>query len=345
MLISIFTLSLIFSVLLIATARYQNDLVYRKHTGPQQLHSGYVPRFGGIACFAGLLAGYMLSDSAIQTVIFGLLIAAMPVFLIGLTEDITARIPPRIRLAVALLTGVIFIFVTDTSITRVNIDQLDWLLQIGWISACVSILAIATLTNAVNIIDGLNGLSIGTCIIMAGAVGLIAADANDSQLFVIAMICVASMLGCFVINFPFGRIFAGDGGAYLMGAMVAMLTILLSERNAGISPFASLMIIFYPFYELVRSTVRRRLAGRNTMAPDKRHLHSLVFAYISRHSRLEHTGANSLSAAITWLLPCFCVAVAITFPSSSKTLFAGVLIFILLYEAANLWLKKQISRR
>lgn len=345
MLIFIFTISLIISLVMIVTAPYQNVLLYKRHAGPQQLHSGYVPRLGGIACFAGLLAGYMLSDFEIQAVFFGLLIAVVPVFLIGLTEDITALIAPKIRLVVAVLTGLIFIMVTGISITRVNVDQFDWLLQISWISFFVTVLAITTLTNAVNIIDGLNGLSIGTCIIMAGAVGIIAAYANDSQLYLLAMIFIASMLGCFVINFPLGRIFIGDGGAYLMGAIVAMLTILLSERNPEISPFASLIIVFYPFYELVRSTVRRKLAGRNTMAPDKRHLHSLVFAYISRFSQMTDTGANSLSAAITWLLPCFCVAVAISVPYQTIWLCAGIIMFIIMYELANLWLKKQMSRR
>ncbi len=76
----------------------------------------------------------MLSDFEIQAVFFGLLIAVVPVFLIGLTEDITALIAPKIRLVVAVLTGLIFIMVTGISITRVNVDQFDWLLQISWIS-------------------------------------------------------------------------------------------------------------------------------------------------------------------------------------------------------------------
>ena len=75
MLIFIFTISLIISLVMIVTAPYQNVLLYKRHSGPQQLHSGYVPRLGGIACFAGLLAGYMLSDFEIQAVFFGLLIA------------------------------------------------------------------------------------------------------------------------------------------------------------------------------------------------------------------------------------------------------------------------------
>ena len=83
MLIFIFTISLIISLVMIVTAPYQNVLLYKRHSGPQQLHTGYVPRLGGIACFAGLLAGYMLSDFEIQAVFFGLLIAVVPVFLIG----------------------------------------------------------------------------------------------------------------------------------------------------------------------------------------------------------------------------------------------------------------------
>ena len=93
----------------------------------------------------------------------------------------------------------------------------------------MTVLVITTLTNAVNIIDGLNGLSIGTCIIMAGAVGIIA----DMRMTYISashdLYCKHAWL--FVINFPLGRIFIGDGGAYLMGAIVAMLTILLKAES------------------------------------------------------------------------------------------------------------------
>ena len=154
------------------------------------------------------------------------------------------------------------------------------------------------------------------------------------------MIFIASMLGCFVINFPLGRIFIGDGGAYLMGAIVAMLTILLSERNPEISPFASLIIVFYPFYELVRSTVRRKLAGRNTMAPDKRHLHSLVFAYISRFGQMTDTGANYICShymAASLFLCGGCDSV----PYQTIWLCAGIIMFIIMYELANLWLKNR----
>ncbi len=340
-----FSISLIISLLLVATAPFHQRVVNRNHSGPQQLHTGYVPRLGGVAIGGALLAGCYGLAGETQYLLFSLLLASAPVLLIGLCEDITARISATIRLVVTLITGLMFIVITDVRITDVHISYIDWMLQISWLSMLVTILAIATLTNAVNIIDGLNGLSIGTTIIMVGAIGIIAKQAGDSQLFIIAMIFGASLLGCFILNFPFGRIFAGDGGAYLSGALVAMLAILLSERNDGISAFASLIIIFYPFYELLRSTIRRKVTGRNTMAPDTRHLHSLIYAYISRNSQLAPYLANSISAVISWSLPLFGAVVALSTPTHSKWLFGGVVVTLILYEIATYWLKQQIVKR
>ena len=68
---------------------------------------------------------------------------------------------------------------------------------------------------------------------------------------------VASLFGVFLFNFPFGKIFVGDGGAYFIGAVIAAMAVLLPERNNSVSPYASAIIVIYPFYELMRSFLRR----------------------------------------------------------------------------------------
>ena len=105
--------------------------------------------------------------------------------------------------------------------------------------------------------DGLNGLAAATAMLMIASFGLLAEKFGDTELAMICFLLIASGAGFVVWNFPFGKIFLGDSGAYLLGALAATLSVMLPERNAEISPFSSLLIVIYPFYELIRSFVRR----------------------------------------------------------------------------------------
>ena len=117
-----------------------------------------------------------------------------------------------------------------------------------------------------------------------------------------------------------------------MGGIIAMLVILLSERNENLSAFASLIIIIYPFYELSRSAVRRLLIGKNAMLPDSKHLHSLIYHGHMQRWNKPKTMVNYLSALMALSLPAFCSIWALFFADSVLFLTLGIFIFIASYE-------------
>ena len=189
-------------------------------------------------------------------------------------------------------------FLSGYSITSVDLKLIDEILNINQISILLTILSIAAFSNAINIIDGLNGLALGSVLFMLLTINILSIYSGDQTLIIICSVMIGLILGLFIYNFPYGKIFLGDGGAYFLGFLIAFLVIILSERNEMISPFISLLIIFYPFYETVRSFVIRISKGfRNTMQPDTGHFHSLAYKYICEKSKIKFI-SNNVQASI-----------------------------------------------
>ena len=124
------------------------------------------------------------------------------------------------------------------------------------------------------------------------------------------------MAGFWLVNFPWGRLFLGDGGAYFSGFTLAWLSVELFARNANVSPWASVLICAYPFVEVAYSILRRRLERRSPGEADRNHLHSLVAMHVV-HPRLMHLHPNLRNAAVSvvmWVCAIVPVVPAIFFP-------------------------------
>jgi UDP-N-acetylmuramyl pentapeptide phosphotransferase/UDP-N-acetylglucosamine-1-phosphate transferase len=268
----------------------------------------------------------------------------MPALLAGLVEDFTGRVSAHLRFFASLFVGGIFCLVSGYNISSVNIALIDLFLSVPVISICLTILAIASLANSINIIDGLNGLAGSSTVFMTISFGFLASQSGDDQLSIICYTLAASCFGFLLLNFPFGKIFLGDGGAYFLGSLLAAISIIIPERNADISPFSSLLIVIYPFYELCRSFVRRILtAGEHVFWADDKHLHSLVFRYMKTHSNLSLHIQHTLSSLIMMTLPLTCCCWAIFFSGDLVSLIFGVFAFVIVYEILNFRMRYAIS--
>src|SRR3546814_14946868 len=124
----------------------------------------------------------------------------------------------------------------------------------------------------------MNGLAGMIATLMALSLALVALQVQDIPIFLISAALASATLGFLVWNFPFGRVFLGDGGAYFLGFMLAELAVQLVVRNPSVSPFYALAVLFYPVFEPLFSLWRRRFK-RGTPAdnPDALPLHQLVF--------------------------------------------------------------------
>src|SRR5699024_2223474 len=254
---------------------------------PQAMHGRAAPRVGGLAVVAGTLAGLLVVGPRNFTLTWlwpVLFISALPVFMAGLIEDVTKDVGASKRLLAAFLSAAIAWWLLG-GLTRVGMSWANWLLSFWPVSLIFSMIAVGGCTHALNIVDGMNGLAGMVATLMATSLALVAWQVGDLPIFLIAVSLVCATLGFLVWNFPYGRVFLGDGGAYFLGFMLAQLAVQLVIRNPTVSPVYALAVLFYPVFETLFSIWRRRvIRGTPVDQPDALHLHQLIFRQIGRAS-------------------------------------------------------------
>jgi len=301
------------AALLVLTQRWHVRLTGDfEDSGVQKHHNGSPPRVGVLALLAGLLAGLQLlaqgpggpAEEAAQ-LLRVLLWCAAPVVLLGLAEDITKRIRARWRLIGGLVGAVLGMALLGTVIPSVGVPGLDALFRWLPLAVLLTLLMVAGFVNAMNIVDGLNGLAGGLALLMLAATGYAAHAVGDEVIVQLCLVLAAAVAGFLLLNFPRGLIFLGDGGAYLLGFVLGQLWILLLLRHPGeVSPWFVIAVACHPTMETIYSIVRRKLRPSRPMAasaPDCLHLHSLLYrrkakALVRRHPWLPAWVPNSLAA-------------------------------------------------
>jgi len=170
-----------------------------------------------------------------------------------------------------------------------------------WVFTCF---CVAGVTNAFNIVDGLNGLASGVSVILMTALGWIAYGLGDLLLVQACVGVVAAVIGFLLVNFPFGRIFLGDGGAYLIGFLFAECSVLLLVRHSEVTWFFPLALAIYPVTETLFSIYRRKKKKSQAQGADALHLHSLVHQRLNRWawgSVKVSALRNSISTTFFWV--------------------------------------------
>lgn len=294
----------------------------------QKLHSRPVPRVGGLGLFIGLLVAtlfsYLTNGSSYPTTLW-LLISALPVYFFGLMEDLTKRVKVRTRLIASFASAGLAIWLLHARLLEVDTPILDNLLSLPTISVLFTIFAVAGVTHSINIIDGLNGLAAGAVSIMLMGLTAIAWQHGDYLVVKLCLWGMAAMTGFLILNYPFGRIFLGDGGAYLAGFWLAECSVLLLVRNPHISTWSVLLICIYPVWETLFSIYRRHMLQRvNSGQADFAHLHQLLYKrFNSNEGRSDGSSTwikHGLTSAIIWSLIAGCQLVALTAQNNSALL-------------------------
>ena len=313
----------------------------------QSSHSNPTPRLGGLSILLGCIVGILFLAGQETTHIAILLgVSCLPVFLGGLGEDIGFDVSTHIRLllsfASALCAGLLFNF----WIPRLGIPGLEFLTSYVVVSAFLTILVSAGISQAFNLIDGLNGLAIGISLLTGLGLGGIAHSVGDYTLSSICWVLVASLAGTMVFNFPFGKIFLGDAGAYSIGHILTWIGLLILNRNPGVQPFVILLIFFWPTSDMLFSIYRRYRSNRPIDQPDRLHYHQLVMravelVFLSKKYRkltnplatsiiLPLAGAPILTALFVW-------------PSNKNAIFA--FIFYFTFFAVSYYLGLLLAKR
>lgn len=294
---ALLTSSVVCWLVLLSRRTHQKLSIDDTIPGLQKIHSTPVPRIGGFGILAGVAAGaLLLADRELAQWMALFLLASIPAFAGGFLEDLTRKVSPYSRLLFAFGAAAVGFFLLDAGITDLDLPYDDYLFGYGLFAFGFTLFAVGGFAHATNIIDGMNGLSGLVGIAILAAIAGVAWQVNDPTVLSAALIVAAATLGFLVWNYPRGVIFAGDGGAYFLGFLIAELAVLLVHRNSEVSPWFALLALWYPVWETLFSMYRRKaLHGISPAEPDGLHLHTLVYR------RLVKRGGPVARSALTTL--------------------------------------------
>jgi UDP-N-acetylmuramyl pentapeptide phosphotransferase/UDP-N-acetylglucosamine-1-phosphate transferase len=312
----------------------------------QKMHRKPVPRVGGIALCSGVAAVVLFGLAGDQHPalrahskdLLLLLVAGMPCFLMGLTEDLTKRVSVRARLLATFGSALMSAWLLGAYLPRLDIYGVDHLLQYGPLALVVTAVAVAGVSNAINIIDGFNGVAGGAVTIMLAGMGVLAWQAGDMFVVTLVLAGIGTMLGFLAVNYPTGRLFMGDGGAYVSGFWVAEIAVLIIIRQPRISPWQILAICAYPVIEVLYSIYRRKvIRNASPGAPDRLHLHTLLYRrlvcrWLPASTRPRWKGNSIVACIVTLWLGAASLA-AVTLGGTPCMAFNMVALQVLLYMA------------
>lgn len=320
-------------------AHLSND---HSDTGPQKFHVQPTPRIGGLAIALGLVTAYLYfrmrnQDATVISQFGYLLIAAIPAFAGGFIEDLTKRVSVSQRLILSVLSAGIGAWLLGGVVNHLGIAPLDWLLKWPFVAIMLTLFAVGGVVNAVNIIDGFNGIVSGFAGFMLLAIAFVSFQLDDLFLFNASLAMLGALLGFMFWNYPYGKIFLGDGGSYLIGFWLAELAVLIVARHPEVSPWFAALLLIHPVFETLFSVYRRKfLHGKSPWHPDGLHLHTLIYRRLNhiqwaardaRHKVL----CNSMTAPYFWLLKFETALLAVIFWDNSIALIVSTFLFVAFY--------------
>lgn len=344
-----FIASALLTLFVIKHARLHSSALDTDLLGVQKVHARAVPRIGGVGIFLAVVfsgAIATLRAPAIGQGILLLLLCSSLAFAGGVVEDLTKKVSVSRRLLLTMAAAAMGYFLLDARIERLDWISSVWSLSYVWISLPLTVLAVAGIANAINIIDGFNGLATVVTICMLLSLAYVALQVNDTFVLVAALIVAGAAAGFLIWNYPAGWIFLGDGGAYFLGFMLGELAVLLVIRNPQVSTWYAALLLIYPVFETLFSAYRRLfLRGQSPGTPDGIHLHSLIFRRlvlwaVGRRDARALTRRNALTSPYLWLLSLMAVIPATLFWQHTWVLMSFCLLFVVSY----VWLYARIVR-
>lgn len=270
----------------------------------QASHDMPTARLGGAGIIIGLTGALaMLASAETFSVYIVILLSAAPIFLTGLSEDLGWHVSPKGRLLATTVGCTLGVVLTGAWVPVPGLIGFDTLLSFMPVAILVTILWSVGLCNAFNLIDGVNGLVGATAVGVALALFHLATNYEQESLAIISRCLLGAALGFLVFNWPLGKIFLGDAGAYSLGHVLGWLAILLAWEVAEISVAALSLLFFWPVADTFAAMRRRAKTKRDLTRPDYLHFHQLVMRSLQlRYGRsLSRKQINSLTSVA--LLP------------------------------------------
>ncbi|MGN1338005.1 MAG: glycosyltransferase family 4 protein [Candidatus Coprovivens sp.] len=266
----------------------------------RKVHKEPMPRMGGLAIFGSFLIGYMLfARTSLQ--MLSILIGGFIIILTGVIDDIkpvSAKVKFLLQIGAACVVvfygNIVVDYISVLGLTINFIKPINYIITIGFIVA---------ITNAINLIDGLDGLASGVSSIYFCTIAIIAFILNKMQGLdtILSLIMLGATLGFLLHNFNPAKIFMGDTGSLFLGFTISVIGLLGFKAATLTSLVIPVVILAIPIFDTAFAIFRRLLKGENIMAPDKDHFHHqlLKMKFSVRTTVLMIYGINILFAAVS----------------------------------------------
>ncbi|WP_458415387.1 glycosyltransferase family 4 protein [Schinkia sp. CFF1] len=237
----------------------------------RKVHQRIMPRLGGLAIYISMLIGFAIAkpvDDYIAT--WPIILGATIIVITGIFDD-RFEISPKLKLLGQILAAAVVIY-AGVQVPMINLP-FGVSIDLGYFSIPFTLLWIVGVTNAINLIDGLDGLAAGVSSIVLITISAMAMFMGDAFVVVLGTILLASTLGFLLYNFHPAKIFMGDTGALLLGFMISVISILGFKSITLYSLILPIIILGVPISDTLFAIVRRIVNKKPLTAPDKSHLH------------------------------------------------------------------------
>ena len=241
----------------------------------RRMHKKPIPRLGGLAIYGGFLCSILIFGQLDETMLCVLLGAAIIVAL-GIFDDVLA-LGAKLKFVVQIVAAAIPVCIGDLQIglfTNLNPLSDTPFVHLGILAVPVTIIWIVGITNAVNLIDGLDGLAVGVSSIAAITMLAVALLTGNMPIAITMAALAGACIGFMPYNLNPAKIFMGDTGSTFLGYMLATVSIMgLFKFYAVISFAVPFLILGLPIFDTANAIIRRVAAGRSPMSPDRGHVH------------------------------------------------------------------------
>jgi len=289
------------------------------------VHKGKIVRIGGVAIYIAFMismAIFMVADKQVNGILFGGTI----IFLVGLIDDMK-DLPAFIKLAGQVLAALVAILFGGINLETLYLP-LNLSIDMGIVSMLITFFWIIGITNAINLIDGLDGLSTGISIIVLATISFIGFLTNNVGVTMMALILLGASLGFLPYNFHPASIFVGDCGALFLGYLIACFSLMGFKTATFITLGFPIVILFIPISDTVIAIIRRKLKGISFSTGDREHLHHILMYKL----KLGHRNAVLSLYAVTAL---FALTAVVSFFDEAK----GFVLLIILAIAFEIFVE------
>ena len=258
-------------------------------------------------------------------------------------SDLDILHSPIFRIIFQIIIITIYLFLFDNFISSIRIDFFDNLLNIFFVKFFFTAFCILILINGTNFIDGVNTLVVGYFILVISNVLYLTEVHNLNLDILLVSTCLTSLMVIYIFNF-FGKIYLGDGGAYLISFIIGVILIKFSNDNFLVSPYYVVALLWYPAYENLFSIIRKKILKKSPSTPDNKHLHQLIFLYLDKSFNIDKNFSNTLSGILICLYNLFYFLIIFDNFNHTETLVYSVIFNVLFYNLLYLLLIKKLFK-